>query len=303
MNKDESTNQEFLLDVGDGHRLHIIDWGNKNAKTPIIFLHGGPGGGIKDRHKGSFDPAIHRVIFFDQRGCGKSMPYGSLENNTTDDLAKDITKIAEHLRIEKFWLHGYSWGSTLALYYAITYPKKLAGIVIGGVFSCSKKEIESMYDNAKTFYPDLWQKVLDDTPKDYLSNPTKYHIDTALNGTTSEQKRSTYIMDYLESNLCDFDDRGQLEDFEEYDPSGMQIELYYLANNGFIPEDYIADNAIKIKCPVHIVQGRFDMVCPPDFAYKVSKIIPNVKLYWAISNHKPDHEITTVFRAIFNGLE
>jgi proline iminopeptidase len=302
MNSDEYFNQELWLDVGNGHKLYVVDWGNKEAKTPIIFLHGGPGGSVKDRSKNSFNPTTERVIFFDQRGCGKSTPYGSRKNNTTEDIANDITKIAQKLKLNKFYLYGYSWGSTLALYYAITRPEKLAGIVIGGVFSGSKQEINDMYDSAKVFYPDLWDKVLSDTPAKYRDDPTSYHHDKALNGIKTEQKKSTYVMDYLEGALCNFDDRTVPDNFDEYDPLGMQIELHYLANNCFMADNFILDNAAKIKVPVYIVQGRFDMVCRPDFAYKISKLIPKCKLYWTTSNHRPEHEITSVSRAIFDSL-
>ncbi|MDR2063828.1 MAG: alpha/beta fold hydrolase [Candidatus Nomurabacteria bacterium] len=302
MNKDDFTNQELVLDVGDGHKLYVVDWGNKNARTPIIYLHGGPGGSVKNHSKNVFNPSTQRVIFFDQRGCGKSTPCGVRVNNTTEDLSSDITKIAKKLKIDKFYLHGYSWGSTLALYYAITQPEKLAGIVIGGVFSGSQKEILDMHENAKIFYPDVWDKVLSDTPAEYRSDPAAYHLGKALNGTKSEQKKSTYVMDYMESSLCNFDDRIAPDNFDEYDPLGMQIELHYLANNCFMPDNFILDNAAKIKVPVYIVQGRFDMVCPPNFAHKISKVIPHAKLYWTTSNHKPEHEITAVFRAIFDAL-
>jgi len=302
MEKDEFTNQELTLNVGDGHKLYVVDWGNKNAKTTIIYLHGGPGSHIKDKHKSLFNPKTQRVIFFDQRGCGQSTPYGSRQNNTIEDLASDISKIAEHLKIDKFYLEGCSWGSTLALYCAITRPEKLAGIIVGGVYSGSGAETRAMYENAKTFFPDLWDKVLADTPAKYHDDPVAYHFDQALNGTKRQQKKSTYIMGCLEGGLMNLDDRQSPPDFKEYDPAGMQIELDYLVNNCFMPENFILDNAHKIKVPVWIVQGRFDMVCPPDFAYKISKRIPQAKLYWTISNHASEHEDTSVFRAIFDSL-
>jgi len=302
MNKDEFTNQELFIPVGSGHKLYVVDWGNKTAEIPIICLHGGPGGSVKDRLKPTFDPHIQRVIFFDQRGCGKSTPTGSRIDNTTEELANDITKIAKTLKIKKFYLYGYSWGSTLALYYAIAHPEMLAGLVIGGVFSGSKNEIFGMFDLAKIFYPDLWDKALLDTPAAHQSDPIAYHLDKSLNGTKSEQKKSTFVLDYLESGLANFDDRVLPEPYAEYDPISMQIELDYIANNCFMPENFILYNASRISVPVHIVQGRFDMVCSPDFAHKPSKLIRGCKIYMTISNHMPDHEIVSVIRAIFAGL-
>jgi proline iminopeptidase len=302
MNKDDFTNAELMFDVGDGHKLYVVDWGNESAKTPIIFLHGGPGGSVKDRSKQNFDPEKQRVIFFDQRGCGKSTPSGSRKNNTTEDLAGDITKIAKKLKIDKFYLYGYSWGSTLALYYAITRPEKLAGLVIGGVFGGSRREIDDMYDSARVFYPDLWHKVIIETPAAYRDNPIAYHVDKALNGNKAEQKKSTYLMNNLEYGIMFFDDRVNPENYDDFDPASYQIELDYLVNDCFMPNDFILDNVSKIKVPVYIVQGRFDLVCRPDYAYKISKLMPKCKLYFAISNHLPEHEITLLFRVIFNSL-
>ncbi len=142
MQHDMYTNQELMIDVGDGHTLYVLDWGNKDAKVPFIFLHGGPGSSVKDKHKASFDPARQRVIFFDQRGCGRSTPLGSVENNTTEKLIADISTIAVSLQIPKFIVHGTSWGSTLALAYAIKHPERVSALVIGGVFTASQVETD-----------------------------------------------------------------------------------------------------------------------------------------------------------------
>ena len=142
MNKDPYIISENMFDVGDGHRLYVQEWGNPDASTTTIFLHGGPGGQIRDKHKGAFDPKTQHVIFFDQRGCGRSTPYGSLENNDTNKLIEDISKIADAFNIKTFVLHGSSWGSTLALAYALAHPERVYALVIGGIFTGSKAEID-----------------------------------------------------------------------------------------------------------------------------------------------------------------
>lgn len=303
MNKDEFTNDELFISVGDGHKLYVVDWGKKDSEKVIVHLHGGPGSRTKDKHKLLFNPRTQRVIFFDQRGCGKSTPAGSLKNNTTEDLAKDITKITDHLKIPKFYLHGYSWGSTLTLYYAINYPKKLAGIIIGGIFSGHKNEMANMYELAKIFYPDIQDKILNETPEEYHDDPIAYHLNKSLNGAKEEQKKSTYILGNMEYALSKLDDRIVPEAYNDYEPECMQIELAYVANGSFMPENYLIEKAYKINVPVYIVQGRFDMVCTPGFAYKISKLIPNCKLYMATSNHSPEHEITNLFRSIFDSID
>lgn len=303
MNTDRYIISEKMLDVGDGHALYVQEWGNPDTSMPVIFLHGGPGGQIKEKHKGSFDPKTQRVISFDQRGCGKSTPYGSLENNNTEKLIGDISKIADAFNAKTFILHGSSWGSTLALAYTLANPERVHALVIGGVFTSSKTELEWI-DNGqfKTFYPEVWRAYLDKTPLEHYKDPTKYHFDKVINGTTEEQKLSGYAYDCLESGVIQLDDRQTPEDFAEYDPAGIRIEMYYLQNNCFLPERYILDNAHKLNIPVHIVQGRYDMVCPPITAYELHNRLPNSYIYWTLGGHKHEHESENIFRSIFASI-
>jgi proline iminopeptidase len=303
MEKDEFTNGIFKLPVGNGHKLHVVDWGNNNAKTPFIFLHGGPGSSVKDKYKKAFDPKLHRVIFFDQRGCGGSTPAGSLKNNTTQDLIEDISKIAKELNIAEFYLSGQSWGSTLALAYAVAHPENVKGLVIGGVFTGSRDEINWVDKGYfKTFYPEAWQAYVDRTPKEFQDNPSSYHFDKLLNGKPNEQKVSGYAYECLESGIVKLDDRFNPDDYEEYDPSSTRIEAHYLANDCFMLDRHILDNAAQLKMPIHIIQGRYDMVCPPATAYELHSKLPNGRIYWAISGHVPEHETENIQRAILASL-
>jgi proline iminopeptidase len=300
---DQYTNQELMLAVGDGHELYIHDWGNKTAKVPFIFMHGGPGSSIKDKHKAVFNPDTHRVIFFEQRGAGRSTPYGSLEHNTTQDLISDITKIADKLQIYQFALHGSSWGSTLALAYAIAIPERVSALVIGGIFTGSKNETEWVdQGHFKTFYPDVWEAYLERTPEKYRDNPSAYHFDKVINGTAEEQKLSGYAYECMEAGVIKLDDRFRPDDYAEYDPSGIRIEMHYLGNKCFLPEGYILDNADKLTMPVHIVQGRYDMVCPPATAYQLHGKLKNSRLYWTLSGHAVDHEGQGIFSAIIASM-
>lgn len=162
MQPDAFTIQELMLDVGDGHTLYVQDWGSKAAHNPIIVLHGGPGSGSKDSHKRTFDPKISRVIFFDQRGSGNSIPYGSLDQNTTDTLVADISKVADTLQLDTFVLFGNSWGSTLALTYALAHPERVSALVVAGIYTDSKDET-SWVDAGEfnRFYPDVWAAYLE----------------------------------------------------------------------------------------------------------------------------------------------
>lgn len=298
MTDDEFTNQNFMLDVGGGHKLHVVDWGNKKAEAPFIYLHGGPGSHVKDKSKAIFNPKVQRVIFFDQRGCGESTPAGSRKNNTTADLAEDITKIAEHLKIDKFNLYGYSWGSTLALYYTINYPDRVKNTVVGGVF-LGNNDFPEMLQRVKIFYPEAYAEILAATPAEQQKDITGYHIEKALNGTKAEQKRSAYTLDLLERALASYNyDLSVPENYADYDPAAKQIEISYISNNCFMPKDYLLRQAHKIKTPLYIVQGRADMVCPPAAAYALKKVTPQAKLFWGVSNHAPEHEILALMKEI-----
>lgn len=202
---DEHTLQELTIDVGDGHVLYVQDWGNSDAQTPIFYLHGGPGGCVKDAHKRLFDDTQQRVIFFDQRGCGQSTPAGSISHNTTQDLIADITKIADHLAIKTFTLYGTSWGSTLALAYALAQPERVASLVIGGIFTGSQKEIDWIDKGLfQTFYPEAWQAYLDKTPKLHHKDPSAYHFDQVLGTNVIAQKASGYAYECLEGGVVRF---------------------------------------------------------------------------------------------------
>lgn len=159
MNKDEYTISEKMISVSDIHQLYTQLWGNKSSKKVYVFLHGGPGSGVNDGNKVLFNPKKDLVLFFDQRGAGKSMPRGSLVDNNTDELIKDIDKITNEYKLDKFILVGGSWGSCLALAYAIKKPARVAGMIVRGIFTGRQSEIDFL-DNGefKSFYPDVWDQ-------------------------------------------------------------------------------------------------------------------------------------------------
>ena len=157
---------EFSLQVSDIHIIHVEESGNKNGK-PVIFLHGGPGGGIEPVYRQYFNSKKWRIIIFDQRGCGKSTPHAELEENTTWDLVADIEKIRTHLNIDSWVVFGGSWGSTLSLSYAITHSNRCKGLILRGIFMIRKKEIDWFYqEGASYIYPDKWEKYLEPIPEE-----------------------------------------------------------------------------------------------------------------------------------------
>jgi proline iminopeptidase len=277
---DKYTNEELMLDVGDVHTLYVHDWGKKEAETPILFLHGGPGGGCNDGHKGYFNPEKHRVIFFDQRGSGRSLPGGSIEHNTTAELIGDMTKVLDKLDVKQVILCGRSWGSTLALVYAIQNTDTVSAIVTGGVWLGNKAEaaLEERTNVSQLFYPENWVGI--DSSQDMLSL-----WKSVLSDDEETSKRAAYNLAQLLSAQLRLDDRGKAPDFETFDPSSLRIEAHYKTNDWFLGESYILDNAPKLTMPVWIVQGRYDMVCLPKFAYELHQKLPGSQLIWTQAGH------------------
>ncbi|HSW80301.1 MAG TPA: alpha/beta fold hydrolase [Candidatus Saccharimonadales bacterium] len=299
MSPDEYTIQETFVDVGDGHMLYVQDWGNPKIKIPFLSIHGGPGSGSKGRHKNGYDPAKQRVIFYDQRGSGKSLPAGSIDHNTTQDLIEDIEKIRKQLKIEQLVLTGASWGPCLALAYSLQYPKHVKAMVLSGIFTGSQDEIDWIHKGRfRDFFPDVWQKFLDETPKAHHADPSGYHLKNALGDDDAAAKRSLYALDNLESGVMSLDDRHTPENYDEYETLRSKIENYYLANRCFLPDGFIMDNAHKLTMPIWLVQGRYDFVCRPKIAYDLHQKLPNSHLIWTISGHSADHENWNLLRTI-----
>lgn len=303
MSPDAHTNAEHMLDVGHGHTLYVHDWGNPKAKTPIFFLHGGPGSSTRDKYKLAFNPEKHRVIFHDQRGAGRSIPAGRWHHNNTQELAGDISRIADTLHIKSFIITGDSWGSALALYYALQEPRRVVSLVIGGVFTASQEEIDWLDTGVfQSHFPDAWQRYLDATPKQFRDAPTAYHLKRALSRDEQAAKESAFVYSQLELSVLSLDDAHEPMLFDSFDPTGTIMEMRYLSKRCYLPDRYILDNAHKLTMPIYIVQGRYDFVCPPKTAFALSQAAPHVELTWTIAGHRNEHENLTVKRVLFSGL-
>lgn len=273
----------FRLDVGNGHNLYVEEAGNPRGK-PIVFLHGGPGGGIDADHRRYFDPAKWRIVLFDQRGCGKSTPFGTLENNTTWTLVSDIETIRGKLGIDKWHVFGGSWGSTLALAYAISHPERVNGLVLRGIFLLRKQEIDWFYQHgASEIYPDAWDDYLAPIPQEERGDlVSAYH--KRLTGTdkpTLAQAAKAWSMwEGRTSKLVQ--DPRLVEHFSEgeFSYAFARIECHYFYNKGFFEEDgWLLKNVNRIRhIKGVIVQGRYDMPCPVRSAWDLHKAWPESRL-------------------------
>ncbi len=304
MNPDQFTLKEQMVSVGGGHTLYTQLWGNPKAKKTFIFLHGGPGSGVNDGYKTLFDPEKHRVIFFDQRGAGKSKPTGKLEANTTKHLIEDINKIADLYKAKQFVLVGGSWGACLALAYGLEYPARVQGMVLRGIFTGAQDEIDFIDKGLfRSFFPDIWETFENRTPQQFRKDPGAYHAQRALGKDKKAARESAYAYSELEGSLLRLDDRHVPESIEEFDFYGARIEIHYLVNGCFMPDMFIVNNAAKLSMPIWLVQGRYDAVCPPIGAYRLHKALPNSQLTWTVSGHSGnDRNNYDVTRTILNQL-
>lgn len=303
MTPDQNTIEETFIEVGNGHTLYVQSWGNPKG-MPVIFVHGGPGGYTSDKNKQQFNPKTQHVVFYDQRSCGRSLPYGSLEHNTTAKLIGDLNKIAKHFKMKKFVLCGGSWGACLALAYAIEHPENVKALVLAGVFTGSQAEIDYFEkDIYATYFPDVWEYLLDNTPKAYHPKPISYHFGKVLGKNEAEAKKSAYLYENIERSLLSLDDRFVPEPYEGYDRTNITMEIFYLKNRCFLPDKYILNQSHRLKMPVWIVQGRYDFICPGRTAHELANKLPDVKFYWTVSGHRNERETWNLTKSILDRLE
>jgi len=257
----------FKLKVSDLHTLHVEESGNQNGK-PVIFLHGGPGGGIEPIYRQYFDPQKWRIIIFDQRGCGRSTPSSELTDNTTWDLVDDIEKIRIHLNIDKWTVFGGSWGSTLSLSYAVTYPERCNELILRGIFMLRQKELNWFYQEGASFiYPDAWEKYLAPIPKEKRHNMMSAYYEILTGNDKQARYKAAKAWSIWEASTSKLiQNKKSLHHFENEEVADMfaRIECHYFVNKGFFKYDgWLLDQIDKIRhIPSVIVQGRYDVVCP-----------------------------------------
>ena len=273
-----------FLQVSPLHTLYYEQCGNPNGK-PVVFLHGGPGGGINPKCRRFFDPAVYRIVLFGQRGCGKSTPHAELTENTTWDLVADIERVREHLGVERWQVFGGSWGSTLALAYAQAHPDKVTELVLRGIFMLRRWELEWFYQKGcDALYPDAWETYLDAIPEvergDLMS---AYHrrLTSTDAKTRADAARAWSVWEGATSFL--WQDKSHIESSaeDEFALAFARIECHYFVNGGFFEhDDQLLRNVERIRnIPAVIVQGRYDVVCPLRSAWDLHRAWPEADLH------------------------
>ena len=271
------------LDVGNGHRVYWERVGTPGAK-PAVFLHGGPGGGLSPSQRRAFDPARYDVLLFDQRGCGKSTPFASLEHNTTWDLVADIERLREMAGVDRWLVFGGSWGSTLALAYAQTQPERVTELVLRGIFGLRRWELLWYYQHgASLLFPDKWERFVAPIPPEerddmigayrrrLVSEDRATRAEAALAWATWEGETITLLPDPSVSDA--FYD-------EDYAVAFARIENHYFVHAGWLEDGQLIRDAHKLRqIPAVIVQGRYDIACPPQTAWDLHRAWPEAEFH------------------------
>lgn len=298
------------INVSEGHQLYVAEYGNPNGK-PIIALHGGPGSGGSLNAITEFDPAVYRVIFFDQRGSGRSTPLGGIKGNTTPNLVKDMETIRKQLGIGKWAITGYSWGATLALAYAQAYPDKVTAMVIGAVYLGHKESIDWLYKGgAGHLFPDMWEKTLS-VLEPHQRKPDKLiqaffekiqiendprKRDMAINAWNRWEGVLIPTAENKVSNRQPLDTPTTPDEL-----ASALITCHYAKENNFLKPNQLLNNMDKIRhIPIWIVQGRNDWVCPFKQAWDVHKALPKSQL---IEVEDAYHWEASISAAAFLALE
>lgn len=264
-----------MLPVSGGHRVYWEQSGNAKG-VPVVFLHGGPGAGSNPSHRRFFDPHFYRIVVLDQRGSGRSTPFGATDDNSTQALIADLEQLREHLGIKKWFVFGGSWGSTLALAYGIAQPDRCLGFVLRGIFLGRKSEIDWFLYGMRRVYPEAWRRF-----SGYLPEAERGDILTAYHRRLTDPDPAVHrpaaeIWSHYES-ACSTLQHGDT-------PAGgsgrgalslARMEAHYFVNNVFLDENHILANLHRVThLPAVIVQGRYDMVCPIETADELHRAWP-----------------------------
>jgi proline iminopeptidase len=273
-----------MLDVGDGHRLYWELSGNPDGK-PVVFLHGGPGGGSSPDHRRQFNPDRYKILVFDQRGCGRSTPYASLEHNTTWDLVDDIEKLRTQVaKVDKWMVFGGSWGSTLALAYAEKYPERVTELVLRGIFLFDQFEIDWMYKEggASQVYPDKFAEFIGLIPEAERGDLVDAYRKRLTGSDKDEQLAAAQAWSKWEGDIVTLLPSPETIDHftsPEVAVAVARIENHYMANHGWLEEGQLLEGAKKLRgIPGVIVQGRHDTCTPPVAAWLLKQAWPEVEL-------------------------
>ena len=276
--------QSNYLKVSDIHEIYYELCGNPKGK-PIFVLHGGPGGRCTPYYRRFFNPAKFLIVLFDQRGSGKSKPLGEIRQNSTQDLIEDIEKLRIHLNLDKIFLFGGSWGSTLGLVYAEKYPNNISGIVLRGVFTATEKEMDHIYNEIPKYFPLEYENYVSVMPEPNKV-PTPDYLFNSLNESdenTAKQIVKAWLSYESKTNMLEAPDNLLEEILSSSSQrdllAALKVQQHYVINHCFLENGQIMRDINKIShIPIILINGRYDMYCPPVTAYRLHKMLPKSQL-------------------------
>ena len=275
-------NAQHRIAVDPPHELYVEESGNPEG-IPVLVVHGGPGGGCEDYHRRFFDAERYRIILLDQRGAGRSHPLAELEGNTTQALIADMEVVRNFLGIDRWILFGGSWGSTLSLVYAQTYPDRVSGLVLRGIFLCRPEDIQWFYQSgASRVFPDYWQDFLAQIPEQEQSDLVSAYYRRLTSANELEQIQAAKAWSIWEGRCATLHPNPRVVEHFGHPHVAIalaRIECHYFMNQSFLQPDQIIRNAGRLKdIPGIIIHGRYDMVCPLDNALALSQAWPEAEL-------------------------
>ena len=269
-----------MLAVDELHTLYWEECGNPDG-MPVLFLHGGPGSGLSPSHRQFFDPAYYRIVLFAQRGAGRSTPYGERTNNTTQLLIEDIETIRNMLGITQWLVFGGSWGSTLALAYGEEHPQCCLGFILRGIFLCTPPEIDWFLNRIQWIYPELHAEFIKPIPEQERGDLLQAYASRLFDGDPAIHMPAARNWSRYEGRrmfLLPQPEVGSERGSDQADLAVARMEAHYMQNEGFLPDDQLIRNIDRIRhLPGIIVQGRYDVICPPHSAYRLHQAWPEAK--------------------------
>ena len=269
------------LKVSDLHQIYFEECGNPEG-APVVFLHGGPGSGCNPSQRRFFDPEYYRIILLDQRGCGRSMPLGEVRENTIDDLASDIDALRAHLSIAKWHVFGGSWGSTLALAYALQFTSKVKSLVLRGIFLSRPTELHWFLGEVQLFFPEPWEKLCEFLPANKRHNPIEAYEALVFSDDVTLSIPAAIRWNTFESSIMSLLPREPAGDSQvhgEIELARARVQIHYIQNHCFVGHrDLLKEAKQKLgHIPTAIIQGRYDMVCPPQTAWELKRAMPHAE--------------------------
>ena len=265
------------LAVSPLHQMYYEECGNLEG-FPVVFLHGGPGSGCNPGQRRFFDPKRYRIILLDQRGCGRSNPQGSTEENTTSHLISDIEALRHHLKIDRWLVFGGSWGSTLAIAYALRHPTAVAGLILRGIFLSRQQELTWFLNEVKQFYPESWEALTEYLPAHERNDLMQHYANRIFSEDKNVSIPAARNWNAFESSIMTLfpATNSGTSVSDEVELARARVQLHYLLNDCFVSEMGLLEQAANLgNIPTWIVQGRYDMVCPPLTAWELKQKMPH----------------------------